>query len=260
MAKKKKAKDKNNLNVDDVELDENGEPVEKGSKFTSFLIALVIIAIWLVIFGLLIKMDVGGVGSMLRPYLKNVPVISMILPEASDEEIAEENGYQFKNLSEAIDRIKELENELANYQNSGASSSQEVADLQAEIDRLKVFEDNQEYYEQLKDQFDREVVFTDNAPDISEYKKWYESIDADNAAELYKEVAEKLAISEEVKKWAETYTKMDPDKAAKILEEMTGDTNLVAKILMSMTSKQRGLIMQEMDTVYAAKLTKIMYP
>ena len=169
MAKKKKAKDKNNLNVDDVELDENGEPVEKGSKFTSFLIALVIIAIWLVIFGLLIKMDVGGVGSMLRPYLKNVPVISMILPEASDEEIAEENGYQFKNLSEAIDRIKELENELANYQNSGASSSQEVADLQAEIDRLKVFEDNQEYYEQLKDQFDREVVFTDNAPDISEY-------------------------------------------------------------------------------------------
>lgn len=260
MAKKKKAKDKNNLNVDDVELDENGEPVEKGSNFTSFLIALVIIAIWLVIFGLLIKMDVGGVGSMLRPYLKNVPVISMILPEASDEEIAEENGYQFKNLSEAIDRIKELENELANYQNSGASSSQEVADLQAEIDRLKVFEDNQEYYEQLKDQFDREVVFTDNAPDISEYKKWYESIDADNAAELYKEVAEKLAISEEVKKWAETYTKMDPDKAAKILEEMTGDTNLVAKILMSMTSKQRGLIMQEMDTVYAAKLTKIMYP
>lgn len=260
MAKKKKAKDKNNLNVDDVELDENGEPVEKGSKFTSFLIALVIIAIWLVIFGLLIKMDVGGVGSMLRPYLKNVPVISMILPEASDEEIAEENGYQFKNLSEAIDRIKELENELANYQDSGASSSQEVADLQAEIDRLKVFEDNQEYYEQLKDQFDREVVFTDNAPDISEYKKWYESIDADNAAELYKEVAEKLAISEEVKKWAETYTKMDPDKAAKILEEMTGDTNLVAKILMSMTSKQRGLIMQEMDTVYAAKLTKIMYP
>lgn len=35
-------------------------------------------------------MNVGGVGSMLRPYLKNVPVISKILPDPTDEEIKEE--------------------------------------------------------------------------------------------------------------------------------------------------------------------------
>ena len=53
---------------------------------------------------------------------------------------------------------------------------------------------------------------------------------------------------------------MDAKNAAAILEEMTGDTNLVSKILLSMTSKQRAAIMAEMDSVYAAKLTKIMYP
>lgn len=252
---------KEEINMENAELDENGEPVEeKGGKFTSFLIGLVVIVIWLIIFALLIKMDVGGVGSMLRPYLKNVPVINQILPEASNEEIAEETGYKYNSLAEAVERIKELEKQLAAYQTSGDASAQTIAELQAEIDRLKVFEENQEYYEQLKDEFDREVVFTENAPDIEEYKKWYESIDADNAALLYSEVVEQLQYSKKVQEWAETYAKMDAENAAAILEEMTGDTDLVAKILLSMTSKQRAAILAEMDTVYAAKLTKIMYP
>ena len=249
MARKKS---KEELNLDNVELDENGEPVEsKGSKLTSFLVGLVVVIIWLVIFALLIKMDVGGVGTMLRPYLKNVPVINQILPDASSEEIADETGYKFNSIAEAVERIKELESQLSAYQNSGDASAQQIADLQAEVDRLKVFEENQEYYEQLKDEFDREVVFTDNAPDISEYKKWYESIDADNAAALYAEVVRQLEHKQEVQ---------DAKNAAAILQEMTGDTNLVAEILECMTAKQRAAILAEMDTVFAAKMTKIMYP
>lgn len=105
MARKKS---KEELNLDNVELDENGEPVEsKGSKLTSFLVGLVVVIIWLVIFALLIKMDVGGVGTMLRPYLKNVPVINQILPDASSEEIADETGYKFNSIAEAVERIKD---------------------------------------------------------------------------------------------------------------------------------------------------------
>lgn len=86
----------------DVNVDELDEDSGKSGKFVSILVAILIIAIWLVIFALLIKMNVGGVGSMLRPYLKNVPVISKILPDPTDEEIKEENGNQYKNLSEAV--------------------------------------------------------------------------------------------------------------------------------------------------------------
>ena len=229
---KKKSKDE--INTEDVELDENGEPIgqEKGSKVMGFLVAIIIIAIWLAIFAILIKMDVGGIGSMLRPYLKNVPGISMILPDATDEEVAEEEGSQYKTLSEALARIKELEKEVDDYKNSGAASSQTVADMQAEIDRLKQFEDKQAYYDQLKDEFDREVVYADNAPDIEEYKKWYESIDAENAAKIYEQVIKDLEYSQKVKDWAETYSKMDAANAAAILEEMTGDTDLVSDILL----------------------------
>lgn len=257
MAKKKS---KNELNVDNPELDDALEEEEKPNKLANALVVVIVIAIWLVIFALLIKMDVGGVGSMLRPYLKNIPVISSILPDASDEEIAEENGYDFKSLPEAIERIKELEKQLDEYQKNGGDTQQTIAQLQAEIDRLKQFEENQQQFEQLKDEFDREVVYTDNAPDIEEYKKWYEELDPDNAAKLYQEVSEKIQYSKKIQEWADTYAKMDPENAAAILGEMTGDTDLVCKILMSMKPAQRADIMANMDTVFAAKLTKIMYP
>ena len=249
MAKKK------DVNVDELD-DESG----KSGKLVSILVAILIIAIWLVIFALLIKMNVGGMGSMLRPYLKNVPVINQILPAATDEEVKEETGNRYKNLSEAVDRIKELEAQLNQYTNDGNASSQTISELKAEIARLKVFEENAGRYQELKDKFDKDVVYTDNAPSIDNYKTWYESIDPENAAKIYEQVVKDLQYSQQVKDWAETYSKMDAKNAAAILEEMTGDTDLVSDILLCMTSKQRAAILAEMDPVFAAKLTVIMYP
>lgn len=249
MAKKK------NVNIDELD-DESG----KSGKLVSILVAILIIAIWLVIFALLIKMNVGGIGSMLRPYLKNVPVINQILPAATDEEVKEDTGNRYKNLSEAVDRIKELEAQLNQYTNDGNASSQTISELKAEIARLKVFEENAGRYQELKDKFDKDVVYTDNAPSIDNYKTWYESIDPENAAQIYEQVVKDLQYSQQVKDWAETYSKMDAKNAAAILEEMTGDTDLVSDILLCMTSKQRAAILAEMDPVFAAKLTVIMYP
>lgn len=249
MAKKK------DVNIDELD-DESG----KSGKLVSILVAILIIAIWLVIFALLIKMNVGGIGSMLRPYLKNVPVINQILPAATDEEVKEDTGNRYKNLSEAVDRIKELEAQLNQYTNDGNASSQTISELKAEIARLKVFEENARRYQELKDKFDKDVVYTDNAPSIDNYKTWYESIDPENAAQIYEQVVKDLQYSQQVKDWAETYSKMDAKNAAAILEEMTGDTDLVSDILLCMTSKQRAAILAEMDPVFAAKLTVIMYP
>lgn len=258
MAKKKS---KEELDIDDnLDLNDGEEESSGGSKILNAIIVLVVIIIWLAIFALLIKMNVGGIGSMLRPYLKNIPVINQILPDATDEEVSEETGGKYKSLSEAVDRINELEAQLAEYQNSDTVDSSTISDLQAEIARLKVFEDNAQYYQDLKDKFDQEVVYTDNAPDISNYKEWYESIDSDNAAKIYEQVIKDLEYSQKIKDWAEAYSKMDAASAASILEEMTGDTDLVTQILNCMTSKQRAAILAEMDPVYAAKVTKITHP
>ena len=257
---KKKSNDE--LDLDNLENDELGEEDEKkGGKIPGILVATLIIAIWLIIFGLLIKMDVGGFGStVLRPLLKNVPVINQILPAASDQEIANETGSKYKNLTEALARIKELEQELDTYKNTSTDSADKIAELTAEVSRLKTFEDSQVNFDDLKKKFDEEVVFNAKAPDITQYKTWYESIDAANAATIYQQVLEKINYTQQVKDWADAYSKMEPKNAAAILQEMTGDMNLVSAILSNMKTPQRGLIMAQMDTVFAAKITKIMYP
>lgn len=249
------------LNVDKMGSDDDDEKSGPAGVIFGVLTAIAIIAIWLVIFGLLVKMDVGGFGStVLRPILKNVPVVNMILPEATDEEVAKDNGYKYKNLAEAIERIKQLEKELEGHQNMGNQNNDQIAALQAEIDRLKAFENNQTYYEELKKKFDEEVVFNSKAPDIKNYKEWYEKLDKENAAKIYEQVLLKINYTEKVKTWAEAYSKMDAKSAAAILEEMTGDINLVSDILLNIKTDKRADILAAMDPTFAAKLTKVTHP
>ena len=49
---------------------------------------------------------------------------------------------------------------------------------------------------------------------------------------------------------------MDPEMAAKTLSEMSEDLDLVCDILENMTEKSAAAILQEMDSAYAAQITK----
>ncbi len=79
-----------------------------GSKILSSIIVFLIIIVWLVGLALLVKFDVGNFGSnVLRPVLKDVPVINKILPAASEDELVKESDYEFSTMSQALSRIKE---------------------------------------------------------------------------------------------------------------------------------------------------------
>jgi len=83
--------------------EQNEEKESLGSRLLTTLFAILIIIVWLAIFALLIKFDVGGFGStVLRPLLRDVPIINKILPEVSDEQLAEEYNYPYRNLTEAM--------------------------------------------------------------------------------------------------------------------------------------------------------------
>ena len=227
------------------------------SRILTIIIVLFIVAIWLAIFALLIKYDVGGFGStVLRPMLKDIPGINQILPDIPDEQAAEANNYPYKNLPEAMDRISELEAELAAANGTKKGNANYLAQLEAEVARLKTFEENQLQFQKEKDKFDKEVVFNDKAPDPEEYKKYYESIDPDNAAEIYRQVVEQQDTEKKLIEQAEMYKNMKPEEAAAILNGMGGDLDLVANILLHMKTKDAGAILAKMDTNMAAKITK----
>ena len=88
----------------DEELIEDGE--KKSSKVLMGVIGFIVVLVWLAIFAMLIKLDVGGFGSnVMTPILKNVPVLNKILPESvTDEDIAD-SSYPYKTLDEAFAKI-----------------------------------------------------------------------------------------------------------------------------------------------------------
>ncbi|HHU74602.1 MAG TPA: hypothetical protein GXZ28_08305 [Clostridiales bacterium] len=229
------------------------------NKTLTIMIALLIVVIWFAVFIFLIKSDVGGFGSgVLRPILKDVPVLNLILPKATEEQIAEENNYEYTSLPEAILRIQELEAMLEDIKQGDQDENSQIAELQAEIDRLKVFEKNQLEFEKRVEEFDKNVVFAEAAPDIEEYKKYYEEINPATAEEIYRQVVEQIQYDAAIVEYANIYRKMDPEAAAEILQTMTADVGAVARILLAMRPQESAKILAEMDSMVAAKITKKM--
>ncbi len=161
----------------------------------------------------------------------------------------------YTDIDEANAKIRELEQQLAGAKSSNSASSDEVKELKAEVERLKKFEEQQRAFEERVKRFDENVVYNDKAPDISEYRTYYEEIDKDHAEELYKSVIKDIQYSEKVKKQATTYAKMEPEKAAEVLQTMSGDLDLVTSILDNMSESKSAEILANMEPETAAQIT-----
>lgn len=251
MAKKDKE------NIDGIDIEE-----KKGNKIVTILIAILIIVLWLGLFALFIKLDVGGFGSsVMKPIFKDVPIINKILPD--DEIVTQEEEYPYKSLAEAINYIKELEKQIKNLTDSGTADNETIADLRAEIERLKVFEESQLEFEKQKEAYYNEVVFGDSAIDYENYKQYYEDINPEYAEVLYQQVLEKYMYDQRYQDLANAYAAMKPAKAAAALYEMTGNLEIVVTILQNMEVEERAKILDalsDVDAVFCGKITVMLSP
>ncbi|MCR5106697.1 MAG: hypothetical protein K6B28_00895 [Lachnospiraceae bacterium] len=269
--KKKEKKNKKNASTEGAVAGQDGvmytdaEEEEEGGLSIAIIIILIII-IWFAILCLLIKLDVGGFGSnFLYPVLKDVPVINKILPndEFSLPDESNQAESEFSSLSEAVAEVERLrrENEQLKASPSGGDANEEqIAAMREEITRLKTFEDSQVEFQRVKTEFYEEVIFSDKAPSIEEYRKYYESINPENAEYLYKQVITQLEADKELDDYVKAYSEMKPKSAAAVFEEMGDNLDLVAKILGKMDADTRAKILNVMDPILASKLTKIMNP
>ncbi len=263
----KKAAKKAGKGFDAMATDQGGiyadvDDEDEGFSPSVLLIVILIVLIWIAILALLIKLDIGGFGSgVLRPVLKDIPVINKILPEPTE---VEEYAGEFDNLPDALAEIERLNKQIddlkAEMAKGDEGESEEVKALKEEIVRLRTFEDSQVEFQKLKTEFYEEVVFSDKAPEIEQYKAYYEEIDPDNAEYLYKQVVAQLETDKIMDEYIKGYTEMKPKQAAAIFDEMGDNLDLVAKILGHMDANARAKILQAMDKDLASKITKIMDP
>lgn len=256
-AQKKEAKKRaKEIAAQEAELDEEagGLPV--------FFVTLIIVIIWVAILCVLIKLDVGGFGSkILAPVIKDVPVLNKILPAESVVTTDDEESYGgYTSLRDAVDYITELELELERAQSLSSVDAQTIEELRAEVDRLRTFEDTYVDFDRIRTEFYEEVIYAENGPGAEEYRKYYEEIDPTYAEYLYKQVVEQAQVDAALQDYAQPFADMDPSAAAAILENMTGDPELAAKILRQLTPAARGEVLAAMDSEFAARLTRIMDP
>jgi len=240
------------------ELDDEDE----GSGVATFFTTLFIVALWVVVLCVVVKMDVGGFGSsVLTPLLKDVPVVNKILPGNSLTETTDSESYGgYTSLRDAVNQIASLEKQLEQLQTASKEKDAEISTLKAEVLRLQPFEEKQVEFQRIRTNFYEEVIYAENGPGEEAYVKYFESMDPTTAEYLYKQVVAQMEESKEVQDYAATYSQMKPKAAAAIFENMESDLSLVADILNAMNAESRAAIMGAMDPEVAAKLTKIMNP
>ncbi|MCM1272232.1 MAG: hypothetical protein NC225_00845 [Clostridium sp.] len=232
-----------------------------GSKIAGIIIIILALTTFLSVMALLIKCDVGGFGSnVLRPIFKNVPVIKEILPPPSDEEVAIESDYPYDTLEKALNQIQILESSVGSKDAEIVSLSDRVKELEAEVVRLTQFETDQKEFEEEKKKFYDEVVYGESAPDTDTYIEWYNSLDAEYAEKVYREVISANEVDQATKDVAAAYEAMDAKDAAEILENMKNDLDTVALILNNMSAESQGKILAEMDPEFAALVSKKLLP
>lgn len=235
---------------------------ESSGGLATFLTTLFIVALWLAVICVVVKLDIGGFGSsVLTPILQDVPVVNKILPGNSLTETTDPESYGgYTSLQDAVDQIKSLEQQLERAQNELATQKADMETLKAEVLRLQPFEQKQVEFQRIRTEFYEEVIYAENGPGEEAFQKYYESMDPTTAEYLYKQVVAQQEESKEVQEYVAAYAQMKPKAAAQMFETMSNDMNLVAKILKAMTPEQRGDIMGAMTPEFAGRLTKIMNP
>lgn len=236
--------------------------LDEGNGLVTFGATVLIVALWIAVVCVIVKLDIGGFGSsVLAPILKDVPVLNMILPDSGQTETTDPGSYGgYTSLEDAVAYIRQLELELEQVRTASNGKDADMEKLIAENQRLSEFEQRAVEFQRIQQEFYEEVVYAENGPGAEEYRKWYEEMDPATAEALYKQVVVQLEESQEVQDFAAAYASMEPKRAAGIFNNMTDNLDLVAKILNSMSVEARGDILAAMDTDVAARLTKIMDP
>ncbi|MDR0949053.1 MAG: hypothetical protein LBM69_06030 [Lachnospiraceae bacterium] len=233
------------------------EEENKGNGVITFFATVFIVAVWLAVMVIVVKLDVGGFGSnVLAPIIGDIPVLNRILPEGTSTSDPSANV----DISQLQRENELLKQQLSAAQSSAGTTTQQIEELRAEVNRLRQFEDKQVEFQRIQTQFYEEVIYAQNGPGPEAYREYFEEMDEETAQFLYKQVVEQDAIDATLQDFVDTYAKMDPEQAAAIFEEMTDNMSLVADILNAMSPEERGSILAEMLPANAARLTKLLDP
>jgi len=248
---------------------ENTGKQQKGKLMTILtvvLIAVFIIAVFGGIFYFIIFNNIGGVTERHYSAIKKIPVLNLALPEPPDP------------LNPKYMTNNEIRKQYVEFRKENEMLREQLAEAQKKIDEYKVFKDNNDELtrqadEKTQDLAAREAAVVEKEQKLKElqekidtliangdpaaYAEYYESIEPDNAKQIYEKILLEQQIDANVKKFAQVYAEMDPAAAAAIFEKLgTSQIGMIAETLMAMNKADSAEILESMTPDFAAKVTE----
>lgn len=234
---------------------------KKGGVGKIILGIFLVIFLLLAVFILLLKLDVASLGTkIIGPNIQNIPGASLILPEMPVEETVslENQTLSYENEEQIIEMLKVTENMLKEKELEAEKLIEQINALQAENDRLKVFEQYYLDYEAQKAEFDSMIV---SETDPTLFAQWYEQMNPENAAKIYESLQMTVESTDELDQLVLMYNEMKAEQAAGILSEMsTTRISMVANIIKHLEVDKAAAILGAMETKLASRITAYLYP
>ncbi|HHV97729.1 MAG TPA: hypothetical protein GXX37_14915 [Clostridiaceae bacterium] len=227
---------------------------------SALLTALAImVGIFAGVYYFIINNNIYGLRDKYEEEIAKRPLLRWALPEPEDPDDPKyltdrELRERYIQIKEERDRlIKELE-----------QANLEISNLQIYKNEYeKLLKDIEEERLQLEEQMslviqDREEIQKIAAKnDPQGFKKYYESIDAEKAAEIYREIMEEEKDRKQKRDIIQIYENMDESAAANIFNEMGEDNiHIIVGLLSNMKKDNASDILAEMDPSLASKITE----
>ena len=238
------------LNSATVAISPETKPKKLKRAIASFLILFLILAtlVGIMVFNLFNIRD-----RYVYPFLYRIPFIGGFIP-ISDEML---ENFDVMTEADMIARINELEEKLYNANSEIKEANETIGRNRTEIERLKIFEEQQRNFKYEKADFDQRVALGDPQA----YIEFFESVFPENAELLYPRAITEASRAADIRKFMNDISNMDEASAADALQHMIGtDMPLVVSIMQNMDSRNAGSILSEMDARHAASVMKMMAP
>lgn len=246
----------------------DGKNKRKASAIITLAVVVIIIA---VVFGgvfyFIILNNSGGFAEKHRSTIQKLPVFRTALPAAPDPldpkymtprqikdkyvEFRAENEELKKQLDEATKKLNEYKYYKDNIESLETDAENKLNEI---IDRTAALDAKELQLNEMKKQLDELIAEKAGRESFIEY---FEKIDPENAKLIYESFAKKKQQNEEIKKFAQIYSKMDSDSAARIFEQLgNSKLDMIAETLMVMSKENSAAILEAMTPEFAAKVTE----
>jgi len=250
--------EKDPIDENDINMKNDKKNKKSKEKKGGFWGKLILGVIFLTFIGLIAVVGFNFAGlreTYLRGVIDSIPIVKSLIPAPVFED--GEDPRSFMTNAELVSQLEILQNEIERLYDEKDDLTKRIGIYTAEIENLRIIEEQQEQFRRDKNEFDELIAMRDPVA----YTKFYSSIYPENADTLYREAVGASERAQELKRLTNTVSSMEERASARMLETlMTTDMDLVVLLLKNISTDISGSIIESMSPENAAAVVKRMAP